>query len=256
MKKILLFILFLTSCRSITAEDYKTTINLPEQYNLSFFEPEGILTVFDTSIGDEIRIDNEQKYLLNVIKRVDKELTIANRAEDSNEQLIATVVIDAEITDCPENAFMRFLAIPSFLSLSTINLLGIPAGSAEYEVILNANIYDLSYTIVKKFQVKQKDWAVHAYYYGYAGYQTRPAALLGAYKKALKQITDDIYNDKDLQRQLMQRASKFQEKQHQNKLKKKAEEAKKKAIEQEAKRKKEAEKQEYLKNVLDELNDI
>ena len=256
MKKLLLLILFLTSCRSITAEDYKTTINLPEQYNLSFFEPEGILAVFDTNIGDEIRIDNEQKYLLKVIKRVDNELKIANRTKDSDEQTIATVVIDAEITDCPENAFMRFMAIPSFLSLSTINLLGLPAGSAEYEVVLNATVYDISNKIVKEFRVKEKDWAVQAYYYGYAGYQTRPAALLGAYKKALKKITDDIYNDKDLYQQLTQRVSKIQEKQHQIALKKKAEEARRKAIEQENKRKKEAEKQEHLKNVLDELNDI
>lgn len=79
---------------------------------------------------------------------------------------------------------------------------------------------------------------------------------MAAYKGGLEFIIDKINQDSDLHSLMQKRAQTIMKQNKQIAQKKKAEEAKRKALEQEAKRKQEAQKQEHIQSVLDELNDI
>lgn len=72
----------------------------------------------------------------------------------------------------------------------------------------------------------------------------------------MESVIDQINQDSDLHSLMYNKAQNIIKQNKQIALKKKAEEAKRKALEQEAKRKQEAQKQEHIQSVLDELKDI
>lgn len=60
MKKLLFLMLFLTSCRSITMEDYQTDI-APfkyQDYEFTLNVPENIYVITQTNVGERAKIDN------------------------------------------------------------------------------------------------------------------------------------------------------------------------------------------------------
>lgn len=256
MKKILFLILFLTSCRSITMEDYKTEISpfKYQDYEFTLNVPDDIYVIADTNIGEKLQIDKRQQHLKDVAYEVNKE--IISKIGNANDT-IGSIIISQEVINKKQGTFMNFFGtLPSILSLGTLNLVGYPFGTEEYKVKIFANIYDLNGQHIREYEATSKDWKFIACYYGYAPTQIQAATYLAAYKDGLATIIETINNDNELHTTLFLQAQTIKKQKKQNELKKKAEEAKKKAIEQEAKRKKEAKKQEYLKNVLDELNDI
>lgn len=256
MKKILLLILFLTSCRSLTMEDYQTDI-VPfkyQDYEFTLNVPDDIYVITQTNIGERAKVDATQKYLSDVAYDVNKEVISKIGNDDDT---IGSIVVSQSVLNQKQGSLMTWLgSFPSILSLGTLNLIGYPFGTEEYTVEVVANVYDLNGKYLREYSAVAQDWKFIACYYGYSLNQVQAATYLSAYKEGLAEVLKKINNDDEFHTLLKKQAETIKKQNKQIALKKKAEEAKKKAIEQEAKRKKEAKKQEYLKNVLDELNDI
>ena len=166
---------------------------------------------------------------------------------ENNDNPIGHIIITQEVVNRKQGSLMTlFGSFPSILSLGTLNLLGYPFGTEEYTVKIEASAYDLNGNLLAKHKVDATEFKFIACYYGY----------LAAYKGGLEFIIDKINQDSDLHSLMQKRAQTIMKKNKQIAQKKKAEEAKRKALEQEAKRKQEAQKQEHIQSVLDELNDI
>lgn len=167
------------------------------------------------------------------------------------------IIISQDVLNRKQGSLMTLLgSFPSILSLGTLNLVGYPFGTEEYTVQVNAVAYDLNGKQLKEYKATAKDWKFVACYYGYAPDQVQAAAYLSAYKEGLESVIDQINQDSDLHSLMQKRAQTIMKQNKQIAQKKKAEEAKRKALEQEAKRKQEAQKQEHIQSVLDELKDI
>ena len=256
MKKLPFLMLFLTSCRSITMEDYQTDI-APfkyQDYEFTLNVPENIYVITQTNVGERAKIDTRQQHLKTVAYDVNEEII---KKLSNNDNYIGSVVVSQDIFNRKQGALMTlFGSLPSALSLGTLNLIGYPFGTEEYTVKVTANVYDLNGRHLREYSAIAEDWKFIACYYGYAPNQVQAAAYLSAYKEGLAEVLEKINNDAEFHTLLKKEAETIKKQNKQIALKKKAEEAKRKALQQEAKRKQEAEKQEHLQNVLDELKDI
>ena len=176
---------------------------------------------------------------------------------ENNNNPIGHIIITQEVINRKQGSLMTlFGSFPSILSLGTLNLLGYPFGTEEYTVKIDASAYDLNGNLLTKHKVDTTEFKFIACYYGYDASQVQAAAYLAAYKGGLEFIIDKINQDSDLHSLMQKRAQTIMKQNKQIAQKKKAEEAKRKALEQEAKRKQEAQKQEHIQSVLDELKDI
>lgn len=256
MKKLLFLMLFLTSCRSITMEDYQTDI-APfkyQDYEFTLNVPKNIYVITQTNVGERAKIDTRQQHLKTVAYDVNEEII---KKLSNNDNYIGSVVVSQDIFNRKQGALMTlFGSLPSALSFGTLNLIGYPFGTEEYTVKVTANVYDLNGRHLREYSVIAEDWKFIACYYGYAPDQVQAAAYLSAYKEGLAEVLEKINNDDEFHTLLKKEAETIKKQNKQIALKKKAEEAKRKALQQEAKRKQEAEKQEHLQSVLDELKDI
>lgn len=256
MKKVLFLMLFLTSCRSLTMEDYQTNISpfKYQDYEFTLNVPDNIYVITQTNVGERAKIDSKQEHLKTVAYDVNSEI-INKLGNDDNS--IGSIIISQDVLNRKQGTLMTLLgSFPSILSLGTLNLIGYPFGTEEYTVQVNAVAYDLNGKQLKEYKATAKDWKFVACYYGYAPDQVQAAAYLAAYKGGLEFIIDKINQDSDLHSLMQKRAQTIMKQNKQIAQKKKAEEAKRKALEQEAKRKQEAQKQEHIQSVLDELKDI
>ena len=256
MKKLLFLMLFLTSCRSITMEDYQTDI-APfkyQDYEFTLNVPENIYVITQTNVGERTQIDTRQEYLSNVAYDVNKEIISKIGNDDDT---IGSIVVSQDVFNRKQGALMTFFgSLPSALSLGTLNLIGYPFGTEEYTVKVTANVYDLNGRHLREYSAITKDWKFIACYYGYAPNQVQAAAYLSAYKEGLAEVLEKIKNDDEFHTIQKKEEETIKKQNKQIALKKKAEEAKRKALQREAKRKQEAEKQEHLQSVLDELKGI
>ena len=234
MKKVLFLMLFLTSCRSLTMEDYQTNISpfKYQNYEFTLNVPDNIYVITQTNVGERAKIDNKQEHLKTVAYDVNSEI-INKLGNDDNS--IGSIIISQDVLNRKQGTLMTLLgSFPSILSLGTLNLIGYPFGTEEYTVQVNAVAYDLNGKQLK----------------------VQAAAYLSAYKEGLESVIDQINQDSVLHSLMYNKAQNIIKQNKQIALKKKAEEAKRKALEQEAKRKQEAQKQEHIQSVLDELKDI
>ena len=256
MKKLLFLILFLTSCRSITMEDYKSNISplKYQDYEFTLNVPDNIYVITQTNVGERAQIDPKQEHLKTVAQDVNDEMM---KHLENNDNTVGSIIISQDVLNRKQGSLMTLLgSFPSILSLGTLNLVGYPFGTEEYTVQVNAVAYDLNGKQLKEYKATAKDWKFVACYYGYAPDQVQAAAYLSAYKEGLESVIDQINQDSDLHSLMQKRAQTIMKQNKQIAQKKKAEEAKRKALEQEAKRKQEAQKQEHIQSVLDELKDI
>lgn len=248
--------LFLTSCRSITMEDYKSNISplKYQDYEFTLNVPDNIYVITQTNVGERAKIDNKQEHLKTVAYDVNSEI-INKLGNDDNS--IGSIIISQDVLNRKQGSLMTLLgSFPSILSLGTLNLVGYPFGTEEYTVKIDASAYDLNGNLLAKHKVDATEFKFIACYYGYEASQVQAAAYLAAYKGGLEFIIDKINQDSDLHSLMQKRAQTIMKQNKQIAQKKKAEEAKRKALEQEAKRKQEAQKQEHIQSVLDELKDI
>lgn len=241
--------LFLTSCRSLTMEDYQTNISpfKYQNYEFTLNVPDNIYVITQTNVGERAKIDNKQEHLKTVAYDVNSEI-INKLGNDDNS--IGSIIISQDVLNRKQGSLMTLLgSFPSILSLGTLNLVGYPFGTEEYTVQVNAVAYDLNGKQLKEYKATAKDWKFVACYYGYAPDQVQAAAYLSAYKEGLESVIDQINQDSDLHSLMQKRAQTIMKQNKQIAQKKKAEEAKRKALEQEAKRKQEAQKQEHIQSV-------
>ena len=225
-------------------QDYEFTLNVPDN----------IYVITQTNVGERAKIDNKQEHLKTVAYDVNSEI-INKLGNDDNS--IGSIIISQDVLNRKQGTLMTLLgSFPSILSLGTLNLIGYPFGTEEYTVQVNAVAYDLNGKQLKEYKATAKDWKFVACYYGYAPDQVQAAAYLSAYKEGLESVIDQINQDSVLHSLMYNKAQNIIKQNKQIALKKKAEEAKRKALEQEAKRKQEAQKQEHIQSVLDELKDI
>lgn len=256
MKKLLFLILFLTSCRSITMEDYKSNISplKYQDYEFTLNVPDNIYVITQTNVGERAKIDPKQEHLKTVAQDVNDEMM---KHLENNDNPIGHIIITQEVINRKQGSLMTlFGSFPSILTLGTLNLLGYPFGTEEYTVKIDASAYDLNGNLLTKHKVDATEFKFIACYYGYEASQVQAAAYLAAYKGGLEFIIDKINQDSDLHSLMQKRAQTIMKQNKQIAQKKKAEEAKRKALEQEAKRKQEAQKQEHIQSVLEELKDI
>ena len=237
-------------------EDYKSNISplKYQDYEFTLNVPDNIYVITQTNVGERAKIDNKQEHLKTVAYDVNSEI-INKLGNDDNS--IGSIIISQDVLNRKQGSLMTLLgSFPSILSLGTLNLVGYPFGTEEYTVQVNAVAYDLNGKQLKQYKATAKDSKFVACYYGYAPAQVQAAAYLSAYKEGLESVIDQINQDSDLHSLMQKRAQTIMKQNKQIAQKKKAEEAKRKALEQEAKRKQEAQKQEHIQSVLDELKDI
>ncbi len=256
MKKILFLMLFLTSCRSITMEDYQTDITpfKYQDYEFTLNVPDNIYVITQTNVGERAQIDNKQQHLKTVAHDVNEEII---KKLGNSDNYIGNIIISQNVLNRKQGRLMTlFGSLPSMLSMGTLNLIGYPFGTEEYTVKVIADVYDQKGKHLREYNAVVRDWKFVACYYGYSLNQVQAAAYLSAYKEGLVEVLKKINNDDALYSQLKGTAEAIKKQNKQIALKKKAEEAKRKALQQAEKRRQEAEKQEHLQNVLNELKDI
>ena len=237
-------------------EDYKSNISplKYQDYEFTLNVPDNIYVITQTNVGERAKIDPKQEHLKTVAQDVNDEMM---KHLENNDNPIGHIIITQEVVNRKQGSLMTlFGSFPSILSLGTLNLLGYPFGTEEYTVKIDASAYDLNGNLLAKHKVDATEFKFVACYYGYAPDQVQAAAYLSAYKEGLESVIDQINQDSVLHSLMYNKAQNIIKQNKQIALKKKAEEAKRKALEQEAKRKQEAQKQEHIQSVLDELKDI
>lgn len=182
MKKLLFLILFLTSCRSITMEDYKSNISplKYQDYEFTLNVPDNIYVITQTNVGERAKIDPKQEHLKTVAQDVNDEMM---KHLENNNNPIGHIIITQEVINRKQGSLMTlFGSFPSILSLGTLNLLGYPFGTEEYTVKIDASAYDLNGNLLTKHKVDTTEFKFIACYYGYDASQVQAAAYLAAYK--------------------------------------------------------------------------
>lgn len=121
MKKLLFLMLFLTSCRSITMEDYQTDI-APfkyHDYEFTLNVPDNIYVITKTNVGERAKIDPKQEHLKTVAQDVNNEMM---KHLESNNNTIGHIFITQEVINRKQGTLMTLLGtFPSILSLGTLN---------------------------------------------------------------------------------------------------------------------------------------
>ena len=121
MKKLLFLILFLTSCRSITMEDYKSNISplKYQDYEFTLNVPDNIYVITQTNVGERAKIDPKQEHLKTVAQDVNDEMM---KHLENNDNPIGHIIITQEVINRKQVSLMTlFGAFPSILTLGTLN---------------------------------------------------------------------------------------------------------------------------------------
>lgn len=127
MKKVLFLMLFLTSCRSLTMEDYQTNISpfKYQDYEFTLNVPDNIYVITQTNVGERAKIDSKQEHLKTVAYDVNSEI-INKLGNDDNS--IGSIIISQDVLNRKQGTLMTLLgSFPSILSLGTLNLIGYPS---------------------------------------------------------------------------------------------------------------------------------
>lgn len=116
MKKMLFLMLFLTSCRSLTMEDYQTNISpfKYQDYEFTLNVPDNIYVITQTNVGERAKIDNKQEHLKTVAYDVNSEI-INKLGNDDNS--IGSIIISQDVLNRKQGSLMTlFGSFPSILS--------------------------------------------------------------------------------------------------------------------------------------------
>ena len=108
MKKLLFLILFLTSCRSITMEDYKSNISplKYQDYEFTLNVPDNIYVITQTNVGERAQIDPKQEHLKTVAQDVNDEMM---KHLENNDNTVGHIIITQEVINRKQGSLMTLL---------------------------------------------------------------------------------------------------------------------------------------------------
>lgn len=126
--------------------------------------------------------------------------------------------ISYKITDFKESGFgiSFFLLLSSYITLTTINLIGIPAMKVKKKMGLEVSIHDINGDVIKTYDSYASKSTYVAYYYGYTITKVLNASLSKVYYSALSDIIEKINNDiSEINQELNERYEEYVTKKHQ-----------------------------------------